>query len=110
MMILTDRFHGEQAHDSCPSSFKMSYWKSIVEAQKWLESHEINTSAAEQLNAKLCNLGKHLCCVKNYQMPLNGPRNFVKYTIWYKQVWFPKNIKNTLRLLCAILRTRHIFF
>ena len=64
MVLVTDRFHGEQAHDSCPSSFKMNYWKSIVEARKWLESHDVNTSAAEQLNAKLHNLGKHVHCAK----------------------------------------------
>ena len=64
MIIVTDRFHGQQAHETCPASFKLDYWDSNIEARQWASTHSLNSSTAEQLNSKLCNLDKHIRCAK----------------------------------------------
>ena len=61
---MTDRFHGEKAHNTCPASFQIKYWSSTIEVCKWTKTHSINTSTAEQLNAELCFLEKHIRCAK----------------------------------------------
>ena len=62
MIFIPDKFHkgkavkGKQrkAHQDCTSSFSMDYWKELTEIENWqsLNSH-INSSTAEQINAKL---------------------------------------------------------
>ena len=64
MIIVTDRFHGQQAHETCPASFKLDYWNHNIEAREWASAHSVNSSTAEQLNAKLRNLEKHIRVAK----------------------------------------------
>ena len=64
MILVVDRFHGQQAHETCPASFKLDYWDSNIEAYLWASTHSLNSSTAEQLNSKLRNLDKHICCAK----------------------------------------------
>ena len=64
MIIVTDHFHGQQAHETCPVSFKLDYWDSNIEACQWASMHTINSSTAEQLNSKFRNLEKHIRCAK----------------------------------------------
>ena len=56
-IFFCDSFHGEKksVHTACPASFKKKYWSYYI--PKWsFEAADINTSSAEQINAKLRNL------------------------------------------------------
>ena len=64
MILVVDRFHGQQAHETYPASFKLDYWDSNIEACLWASMHSLNSSTAKQLNSKLHNLDKHICCAK----------------------------------------------
>ena len=64
MIIVTDHFHGQQAHETCPASFKLDYWDSNIKACQWASMHSLNSSTAKQLNSKLRNLDKHIRCAK----------------------------------------------
>ena len=62
MIIVTDRFHGQQAHKTCPASFKLDYWDSNIKVRQWASTYSLNSSTAKQLNSKLHNLDKHIRC------------------------------------------------
>ena len=64
LILVTDCFHSLQSHKSCPSSFNINYWNEVIEDHEWSNMNEVNTSAVEQLNAKLQNLEKHIRCAK----------------------------------------------
>ena len=56
-IFFCDAFHGEKktVHTACPASFKKKYWSYYI--PKWsYQAVDINTSSAEQVNAKLRNL------------------------------------------------------
>ena len=68
--MVTDRFHknksksnGKLAHQNCPSAFSLDYWKQLSDMQAWQgKSRGVNSSTAEQLNAKLRQMESHLRC------------------------------------------------
>ena len=71
MILVTDKFHEgkwngqKKGHVNCPSAFSVDYWKECSEIKDWHRYNDlINTSTAEQINAKLRNLQKHIRCAK----------------------------------------------
>ena len=64
LILVTDHFHGLQNHKLCPSSFNIEYWNDMIKDHEWNNMNTVNSSTAEQLNAKLHHLEKHTCCTK----------------------------------------------
>ena len=53
LILVNDCFHGLKSHKLCPSSFNIDYWNEEIEYHEWSNMNKVNTSAAEQLSAKL---------------------------------------------------------
>ena len=70
--MITDRFHENKQrnkdgnlvkinHQNCPSAFSFDYWDNLSSLETWQGGKSsVNSSTAEQLNAKLRRLNKHI--------------------------------------------------
>ena len=62
MVLISDAFHSQKGHETCPTSFKREYWQQLWEISRDDANERFNTSAAEQLNSFLRNSQKMVRC------------------------------------------------
>ena len=62
MILISDAFHGQKGHHTCPSSFKRPFWEASWDISRDEVKERFNTLAAEQLNSKLRNCESMVRC------------------------------------------------